>query len=85
VDVKADEQGLIDLANHLKVEFRIIERNEILEVEHKYKSSEFVKKTIGVGCVSEPCAQLASQSAEGKFLMRKTSYDGITIALWEEA
>ncbi len=83
VDVKADEKGLIDASKFLKKELVIIDRNEIKKVETMFKGSEFVKKQIGVTCVSEPCAYLAS-SKQGEFLEMKFIYNGITISIYEE-
>ena len=83
VDVKADEVGLIDAAKELGHELIIIDRSEILTVESNFKGSEFVKKQIGVTCVSEPCAYLASNK-NGKFIEQKFIYNGITISIYEE-
>lgn len=82
VDLKADEQGLIDLSNKLGVELRIIDRSQIKPIEDRFDVSEFVKKTIGVGAVAEPVAVLASE--HGKLILNKTKFDGITIAIVEE-
>ena len=83
VDVKADEIGLMDAAKELGHELIIIDRSEILTVESNFKGSEFVKKQIGVTCVSEPCAYLASNK-NGKFIEQKFIYNGITISIYEE-
>lgn len=83
VDVKADEVGLIDASKELGHELIIIDRSEILTVENNFKGSEFVKKQIGVTCVSEPCAYLASNK-NGKFIEQKFIYNGITISIYEE-
>lgn len=83
VDIKADEVGLIDFAGELKKELIIISREDIKKVEDRFKGSDFVKKQIGVSCVSEPCALLAS-NGNGKFLEQKHIYNGITISIYEE-
>lgn len=83
VDVKADEVGLIDFAKELEKELVIISREEIKKVESRFVGSEFVKKQIGVTCVSEPCALLAS-NGEGEFLEQKYIDSGITISIYEE-
>ncbi len=83
VDVKADEIGLIKAAKTLQLPLEIITRDAIVPVQDQFEGSDFVEKTIGVRAVSEPAAMLASNK-EGRFLMKKTSYDGITIAIWEE-
>lgn len=83
VDIKADELGLLSLVEELQKELVIISREEIKEVEQRFKGSEFVKKQIGVSCVSEPCAFLAS-NGNGDFLEQKYIYNGITISIYEE-
>ena len=83
VDIKSDEVGLIELAKEFDRELVIISREEIKKVEDRFIGSEFVKKQIGVTCVSEPCALLAS-GGEGKFLEQKYIQSGITISIYEE-
>lgn len=82
VDVKKEEAGIIDTARYFKVPLRIVGRDEIAKVEDQFHTSEFVRSSIGVGAVAEPCAYLTSE--DGGFLMRKKKYGGITIAIWEE-
>lgn len=84
VDVKADEIGLIEAAKTLSLPLEIVDRKAIKEIDHQFEGSDFVQKTIGVRTVCEPSALLASNKV-GRFLMEKTAYDGITIAVWEEA
>ena len=83
VDIKADEVGIIELAQILNRELIIISREDIKKVEDRFVGSEFVKKKIGVSCVSEPCALLAS-NGDGKFLEQKYIQSGITISIYEE-
>jgi cobalt-precorrin 5A hydrolase len=83
VDVKADEIGLIEVADHLKLELQVISRDEIKTIQNNFPGSDFVEKTIGVRAVCEPVAQLSSNRS-GKFIMEKTAFEGITIAIWEE-
>ena len=83
VDVKADEKGLIEAAKALNKELIIVERKEIAPIENMFKGSEFVKKQIGVTCVSEPCAYIASNK-NGIFLEKKFIDNGITISIYEE-
>ena len=59
-------------------------KEEIEEFENLIEEkSDFVKNTIGVYGVSEPCAFLAS-NRKGKFLIKKSKKNGITISLFEE-
>lgn len=82
-DVKENEQGIIETAEFFKKKLVIISREEIKKIEHDFEQSEFVRKTIGVGAVSAPCAKLASGQT-GKFLEEKLRYNGITVSVFEE-
>ena len=82
--VKSDETGLIEAMEELGIPVIFYEREEIQEVEHLIEEkSEYVKKTIGVYGVSEPCAYLAS-SRKGKFLVKKIKLEGMTLSIFEE-
>lgn len=82
VDVKAKEQGLLEVAEGLGIPLEIIDRQEILEIEEDFEFSPFVKETIGVGSVSEPCAYLGSRG--GTMLLKKQRNCGVTISIAEE-
>lgn len=81
VDVKQDEAGIIETAKLLRVPLEIISRPDIKKVEYRFESSEFVKKAIGVGSVSEPCAFIGSGG--GKILLNKKKGKGITLSVAE--
>ncbi|NTW73214.1 MAG: cobalt-precorrin 5A hydrolase, partial [Eubacteriaceae bacterium] len=83
VDLKEDEKGLMECASYFKVPLMIIPRNEILKVEDKFTGSDFVRKSIGVGSVAEPCGYLASD--KGRCIEEKHRYEGITISVWESS
>lgn len=81
--VKLDEEGLLAFANKYKLGFTTYSKSDISEVEHLFEGSDFVKRTIGVSCVSMPCGYLASHkgTSVGKLLKEK----GVTLSLWQEA
>lgn len=83
VDVKENEQGLINAAKFLNLDLEIISRDEIKKVQNQFEGSDFVEKNIGVRAVSEPVAFLSS-TGNGKFLVMKAKYNGITISIYEE-
>ena len=83
VDVKENEQGLIDAVKFLNLDLEIISREEIKKVQDQFEGSDFVEKNIGVRAVSEPVALLSS-TGNGKFLVMKEKYNGITISIYEE-
>jgi len=78
--------GAIIVSNRKNIEIsKIIPQNIFIGkledlIEEK---SEYVKKTIGVYGVSEPCAFLAS-SGKGTFLAKKIKLDGMTLSIFEE-
>lgn len=82
--VKSDEIGLIEAMKELDIPIKFFEKEEILKLENLIEEkSEYVKKTIGVYGVSEPCAFLAS-SGKGAFLAKKIKLDGMTLSIFEE-
>ena len=83
MDIKKDEIGIIESARHFNVPLKIISRDEIKKIEDKFETSDFVRKTIGVGAVSAPCSILAS-TKKGDILIEKFRKDGVTISVYEE-
>jgi len=80
--LKADEEALLSLAQFFNMELRIFSKEEVSAVEHSFEGSKFVKKTIGVSCVSEPVAYL-SGNRRGEFLLQKKIHEGITLSIFE--
>lgn len=83
VDIKADEKGLLELSDIMKKDLVIVARDEISKIEEKFETSEFVRKTIGVGAVSAPAAEIASGRG-GSFLLEKHKKNGVTISVYQE-
>lgn len=81
IDIKEHEEGIIDAASYFNVPLKIVSKEEVKEIESEFEISDFVKGAIGVGAVCEPCGYLGS--GKGKCVMRKTSFDGITLSIWE--
>ena len=82
--IKSDETGLLEAMKELDIPIKFFEKEEILKLEDLIEEkSEYVKKTIGVYGVSEPCAFLAS-SGKGAFLAKKIKLDGMTLSIFEE-
>jgi cobalt-precorrin 5A hydrolase len=78
IDIKYDEQAIIDLASYLSVPFNTISASEISKVDYLFDKSEFVKKNVGVYCVAEPVAHILSK---GNLIIEKHKYKGITISV----
>lgn len=77
VDVKANEDGIIKLAEKINCPFITFEREEIMTVQDKYEKSEFVLKTLGVTGVCEPCVDLAG----AEVIVSKEKNEGMTLAI----
>lgn len=80
VEVKKDEAGIIETAAYYGVDMKIFSLKEIGRVDHKFKGSDFVKKTIGVYSVAEPSAYLLG----GNIISKRTSHEGITLSVTKE-
>ena len=77
VEVKKFELGIIKAAEYFKCPLKIFTIDEIKQIEDMFQKSQFVKDTIGVYSVSEPCAYLLG----GKMITRKSRFDGVTISI----
>ncbi len=81
VEIKKYEQGIIDTARYYDCPLKIFTIEDIKVVEDRFEKSQFVKDTIGVYSVAEPCAYLLG----GEFISMKTKHNGITISITKEA
>jgi cobalt-precorrin 5A hydrolase len=79
VDVKCDEKAILDLASAYSLECDFIGAEEISSVEDMFECSDFVRKSVGVGAVSEPCAFLSS--GRGDIVVKREKLQGITLSL----
>jgi precorrin-3B C17-methyltransferase len=77
IDIKRDEQGLLEAAETLQCLLQFYSNDEIQQVQERFTASEFVQTAVGVSGVCEPCACLSG----GKLIVKKTIIDGITIAV----
>lgn len=83
IDIKKEDKALLGAARFFNLPLEYIKKEDILKIEDKFEKSDFVKESIGVGAVCEPVAYLSSNK-KGRFILKKKSYEGITIAIWEE-
>lgn len=79
IDLKAKEEGLLQTARELNVEFITYSAEELKKVKGDYTESSFVASVTGVSNVCERSAVLGSDY--GVLLCRKTAGDGVTVAL----
>ncbi len=78
IELKKAEPALIQLAEERQVPFQLFSVNQLAQCEQAFPSSEFVRKTVGVGCVSQPVAWLMSR---GHLVGHTLREQGITITL----
>ncbi|MCI8505546.1 MAG: cobalt-precorrin 5A hydrolase [Lachnospiraceae bacterium] len=78
IEKKKDEEGLTGLAAELEVPFSWYTKEELLALSGEFSYSDFVEKTVGVGCVCERAAVLGSGG--GSLLFPKQATEGITLA-----
>lgn len=80
IDIKKDEQGIIDLCKYFNCEFVTFSKDKIKTVENKFEKSHFVYKTLGVGAVCEPSVDLLG----GEIIVSKIKHDGMTLCIGEK-
>lgn len=78
IDVKADEQGLLEFCKAHGWNFATFSAGALAEVPGEFSDSAFVRETVGVGCVCERAAVLGSR---GVLIFRKYAKCGVTMAL----
>jgi cobalt-precorrin 5A hydrolase len=81
-EIKADEAGLLAAAEALGVPIRFLSAGEIRISLREFSHSAFVEERVDLPAVAEPAALLAGRRT--RFIFRKKTYNGITIALARE-
>jgi len=79
VDLKADEPGLLALAESLKVKIAFFTRQQLNTVAQVPNPSAMVEKHIGVQSVCEAAALLATQ--QGRLIVPKQKTANVTLAV----
>ena len=80
IDLKNNEQGILDFSNKNRIEFVTFKKDELLALTGDFEESEFVKDITGVGNVCERAAICACKNG-GYLIQKKIKYEGITIAI----
>lgn len=78
IDLKRNEEGIIQLAREWGAEFITYSKEELLPYEHHFPSSSFVKKITGVGSVAQTSAYKASK---GNVVTKRYANHGITFCI----
>ena len=79
VDLKADEPGLLALAESLNLSLTVFTRDRLKEVAHVPTPSTMVEKHIGVKSVCEAAALLATD--RGQLIVPKQKTANVTVAV----
>ena len=81
IDIKQDEQGLLQFAKAHKLPLRFYSAGELAAVNGEFSSSQRVQRAVGVDNVCERAAVLCG--GRGGLILRKRSRDGVTVAVFE--
>ncbi len=80
-EIKKNEKGILELSKKLNVPVYFIELDKLRLFEsNDVQKSEFVKSKFGIYGVCEPSA-LITAGFDSELIYKKTSYDGVTIAI----
>lgn len=79
VDIKCDEQGLLDLASELSLPLEFYTREQLKAVDTIQTPSAMVEKHIGVPSVCEAAAILGAQ--QGHLIVPKVNTKNVTVAI----
>lgn len=80
-EIKKDEEGILELSEKLDVPVYFVELDKLRLFESSdVARSEFVYSKFGIYGVCEPSA-LIMAGVDSKLIYKKTSYDGVTIAV----
>ena len=80
-EIKKDENGMLELSDKLNIPIFFVDLEKLKLFEsNDIQKSEFVKSKFGIYGVCEPSA-LITAGFDSKLIYKKTSYDGVTIAV----
>ena len=80
-EIKKDEKGILELSDKLNIPVSFVDLDKLKLFEsNDIQKSDFVKSKFGIYGVSEPSA-LITAGYDSKLIYKKTSYDGVTIAI----
>jgi cobalt-precorrin 5A hydrolase len=80
-EIKKDEKGILELSEKLDIPVEFVEMEKLRLFEsNNISKSDFVHSKFGIYGVCEPSA-LIMAGFDSKLIFKKTSYDGVTIAV----
>ena len=78
IDLKKDEEGLINFCKKHELEFKIFSAEKLSSIEGEFSGSDFVRKITGVDNV---CERSAICGSGGVIVNRKMAKNGVTMAI----
>jgi cobalt-precorrin 5A hydrolase len=82
LDLKAEEPGLREFCERHDLPLRVFSREVVAARPWTTRPSEWVRRSVGVDGVCEPCALLASP--RGRLVVPKTALGGVAVAVVED-
>jgi cobalt-precorrin 5A hydrolase len=79
VDLKAEEPGLVAFCQRHGIPLRVIAKHQIEARPWVSQPSEWVRQSVGLDGVCEPCALISSM--RGRLVVPKTTLDGVAVAI----
>jgi cobalt-precorrin 5A hydrolase len=79
VDLKANEPGLLSFSQRHGIPLRVIAKHQIEARSWVSQPSDWVRQSVGLDGVCEPCALIAS--TRGRLVVPKTALDGVAVAI----
>jgi cobalt-precorrin 5A hydrolase len=79
VDLKANEPGLLSFSRRHGIPLRVIAKYQIEGRSWVSQPSDWVRQSVGLDGVCEPCALIAS--TRGRLVVPKTALDGVAVAI----
>ncbi|WP_407423450.1 cobalt-precorrin 5A hydrolase [Methanobrevibacter sp.] len=80
-EIKKDEKGMLELSDKLNIPISFVNLEKLRLFESQdIQKSEFVKSKFGIYGVCEPSA-LIMAGFDSELIYKKTSYDGVTVAI----
>lgn len=80
IDLKADEEGILEVCRAREWSFRTYSAQELMQVPGSFSSSIFVYEQTSVDCVCERAACAAAGRDARGLIVKKQTYDGVTLA-----
>lgn len=79
IDLKADEPALVSFSHRHAIPLRVMAKHRVLARPWVTERSEWVRQSVGLDGVCEPCALIAC--TRGRLVVPKTTLDGVAVAV----